>query len=59
MATKKGTAKKKDEPKYACGLCGLTIPKHHKHCPVPKLTKNQVNWIVGKCFTTGDRFPLY
>jgi len=60
MATKKKrAAKKKDKPKYVCGLCGGTIPKHHKNCPVPVLTKNQANWIMGKCFQTGERFPLY
>lgn len=54
-------AKKKAEPKpkYACGICGMTLPKHHKHCPVPKLTKNQVNWMVDMSMKTGSRIPLY
>lgn len=59
MAVKKTTKKAKEKVRHLCGICGGTISKHHKHCPVPKLTKNQVNWIVGICFTTGERFPLF
>ncbi len=43
---------------YACGICGGIGKKHLKHCPVPKLTKNQVNWIVAASMARGP-FPLY
>ncbi len=48
----------KAKPRYVCGFCGGEGKKHHKHCPVPKLTKNQTNWIAGICMRTGSRFPL-